>query len=403
MLSQALVTLTLLGYALGQTLTVTASVSTSTGVKCSTKFAEKSVKPPLPTSTLTRTAFPDIRVIISASTPVATVTPTPVTTTTTLTIPTTVTTTLSGMTGVFSTTSTSTFTNTITAFSTASTTVTSTSSTTATVTSNVPAPPGFVNIEQSSGDQDAPPGKARRAERALSPKGAISKRFPLVLDPLLPTRGKEYPVAVSCIKTVQVVIFKKLVAVKPTSTKTLPASTSTVTSTTRPTVTATAVGSAVTSTISFQTTTTIDSTTTSVTTSTASTTTTITESSTTSSYLACATPNQLGPNLADGRVSTIFAGSETDLFFSTEVPEATNPYECCVACLLNPAGCYASGYFINFDIPCNIFERRDDTKTCNNPGFVAGRYDRDINPTTFNRATYSNGPCGVVQQGPNVG
>ncbi|KAL8888460.1 MAG: hypothetical protein Q9215_004103 [Flavoplaca cf. flavocitrina] len=402
MLSQALLFLLLLNDVLGQTLTITAGVSTSTRVKCSTKFAEKSVRPPLPTSTVTRTALPDVRVIISASTPVATVTPKPVTTTTTQTIPTTVTTTLAGMTGVFSTTSTFTSTNTITVFSTAFTTVTSTSSTTTTVTSEVAPPPGFITVEQSSGDRDAPPGKARRDDRTLSPKGAVSKRFPQFLDLLFPTRDMKYPVAISCIKTIQVVIIKKLVTIKHTSTKTLPASTSTVTSTTRPTVTATAVGSAVTSTVSFQTTTTVDSTTTSVTTSTATTTTTIIESSTLSSYRACATDNQLGPNLADGRISTIFAGSERDLFFSTEVPEATNPYECCVACLLNPAGCYASSYFERFDIPCNIFERRDDSKTCDNPGFVAGRYDRSSNPNVFNRATYSNGPCGVVQQGPDV-
>ncbi|CAL8580581.1 hypothetical protein XPA_006303 [Xanthoria parietina] len=147
MLSQALLVFTLLNHVLGETLTITAGVTTSTGVKCSTQFANKSVKPPIPTSSITRTALPNVILIISASTPVATVTPKLVTTTTTQTIPTTATTTLAGMTGVFSTTSTFTSTNTITQFSTASTTVTSTSSTTTTVTTNVPAPPGFVGIE----------------------------------------------------------------------------------------------------------------------------------------------------------------------------------------------------------------------------------------------------------------
>lgn len=94
---------------------------------------------------------------------------------------------------------------------------------------------------------------------------------------------------------------------------------------------------------------------------------------------------------------------EHGLFYSTDVYDATSPYECCVACLLSPVGCYASGFFINFDTPCVNFERPDDTKTCNNPGFVAGRYDRTSNTGTFNRATYSNGPCGVAQKGPNTG
>ncbi|KAI4222736.1 MAG: hypothetical protein L6R36_005940, partial [Xanthoria steineri] len=390
MLSQALLICTFLNHVLGQTVTITAGVTTSTGVKCSTQFANKSVKPPIPTSSVTRTALPNVILIISASTPVSTVTPKPVTTTTTQTIPTTVTITLPGMTGVFSTTSTSTFTNTITAFSTALTTVTSTSSTTTTVTTNVPAPPGFIGVEQSSGDMDAPPAEGRRA---LS-RGFLSRRA----SPLLgnPTGDQKYPFKVTCIKTVQVVIFKKIVAVKPTSTTTIPASTITIKSTTRPVITATAPGSAVTSTASFQTTTTIDSTTTMVTTTTETTTTTITESSTTSSYLACLPTNQLGPPLSDGRVSTIFAGTDEGLFFYTEVADATTPYECCVACLLSPEGCYASGFFINFDVKCNIFERRDLANVCDNPGFVAGAYDRSRNTGTFNRATYSNGPCGVV-------
>ncbi|KAI4233182.1 MAG: hypothetical protein LQ349_004563 [Xanthoria aureola] len=123
------------------------------------------------------------------------------------------------MKAIFSTTSTFTSTNTITEFSTASTTVTSTSSTTTTVTTNVPAPPGFVGIEESSGDIDATPVKPRRA---LS-RGAVSRRV-----------------------------------------------------------------------------------------------------------------------------------SHTDVY------DATSPYQCCVACLLNPAGCYASGFFINFDTPCVNFERRDE-------------------------------------------
>ncbi|KAI4223047.1 MAG: hypothetical protein LQ349_007507, partial [Xanthoria aureola] len=297
------------------------------------------------------------------------------TTTTTQSIPTTTTTPLAEMKAIFSTTSTFTSTNTITEFSTVSTKVTSTSSTTTTVTTNVLAPPGLVCIEESSGDIDATPVKARRA---LS-RGVVSRRASQRSGN--PTGDKTYPVKVTCVKTVQLVIFKKIVAVKPTSTKTLPASTTTVTSTTRPTLTSTVPGSAVTSTASFQTTIAINSTTTMVTTTTAMTTTTITESSTTSSYLACATTNQLGPNLSDGRVSTIFDGSETDLFYSTDVYDATSPYECCVACLLSPFGCYASGFFVNFDIP----------------------YDRDIDPNTFNRATYSNGPCGVAQKGPDTG
>ncbi|KAI4094839.1 MAG: hypothetical protein LQ339_007402 [Xanthoria mediterranea] len=319
------------------------------------------------------------------------------------------------MTGVFSTTSTSTFTNTITAFSTASTTVTSTSSTTTTVTTNVPASPGFIGVEQSSGDMDAPPAEGRRA---LS-RGFLSRRDSQLLGN--PTGDQKYPfkvtcefnlqqqrstdriLTVPCIISVQVVIFKKIVAVKPTSTTTIPAFTSTIKSTIRPVITATAPGSAVTSTASFQNTTTIDSTTTMVTTTTETTTTTITESSTTSSYLACLPTNQLGPPLSDGRVSTIFAGTDRGLFFSTEVEDATTPYECCVACLLSPEGCYASGFFINFDIKCNIFERRDRANVCDNPGFVAGAYDRSRNTGTFNRATYSNGPCGVVVKGPNTG
>ncbi|KAL9030627.1 MAG: hypothetical protein Q9180_006883 [Flavoplaca navasiana] len=159
MLCQSLMVLTLLSHVLSQTLTITAGVSTSTGVKCSTKFAEKSVKPPLPNSTVNRTALPDVRVIISASTPVATVTLKPVTTRTTQTIPTTVTTTLAGMTGASSTTSTFKSTNTITVFSTAYTTLTSTSSTTTTVTSEVAPPTGFIIVEQSTEDRMLHPGK----------------------------------------------------------------------------------------------------------------------------------------------------------------------------------------------------------------------------------------------------
>lgn len=89
-------------------------------------------------------------------------------------------------------------TNTNTVFSTASTTLTGTSSTTTTVTSEVAPPPGFITVEQSSGDRDAPPGKARRADRTLSPKGAVSRRFPQLIGLLFPTRDKKYPVAVSC-------------------------------------------------------------------------------------------------------------------------------------------------------------------------------------------------------------
>ncbi|KAI4234766.1 MAG: hypothetical protein L6R40_006645 [Gallowayella cf. fulva] len=304
--------LALISHALSVTLTITAGVSTSTGVKCSTNLGTKTVKSPVPTTTVARTPLPDIILVISASTPVTTVTPNPVTATTTRTVPTTVTTTLSGMTEIFSTTSTITVTNIITDFSTLLTTVASTSSTTTTVTTNVPAPAGFVGVDESSGDEVPARVKARRGHM----QGFISKRAP---QSKAKTSSKTYPVSVTCVKTVQ------LPAEPPTS----------------------------------------------------------------------SAHSQRRP------VSTNFSPTDRNAVSYTEVPDAVDPYQCCVACLLSPIGCYGSGFFRRSDIPCNLFERRNDngqTDVCDNPNYLAGEYVAETNLNSFNVATYSNEPCGVVRR-----
>ena len=190
------------------TLTITASSATATSVACTTRLSDKSVKQPVPTTSTTTTLPPKIILIISASTPVSTITPQPVTTTTIQTAKTTVTTTATPISNTYSTTFTTTVTTTNTATTTVESTTTVTVSTTSTSVNHVPTAPGFVGVEDSTGETDYAGAKKRKRD-AHSPLGGATLRNHGMSKKRTAPSIPKYPTSVYCMS---ILIFSSLLA-----------------------------------------------------------------------------------------------------------------------------------------------------------------------------------------------
>ena len=100
----------------------------------------------------------------------------------------------------------------------------------------------------------------------------------------------------------------------------------------------------------------------------------------------------LGPQKANGDYL-----SYTDVSYDNNElyqPPIYDPYNCCVACITSDNNCgysiysYGQGY-------CLLIE---GMPTCNNPGYVAGTFYETTASNAFD-TVYSNGLCGVVQDG----
>ncbi|KAI4100634.1 MAG: hypothetical protein L6R37_005346 [Teloschistes peruensis] len=375
--------------------------STVSSQLCTTTFASTSAKGAVPTTTTVKTLAAEIVLILSASTPYATVTPQASTVTTTVPVTTVVTSNGVATTGTFTTTRT--FTSTVVETSTvkSSSTTTFTSTTSSTSTLVIPTSQGFVPIYDSSGRTTNPDPPQKRdlaaIERKRSPLISPAGHHPHEKRTGGPTSAPKYPKSVTCVRYIKVRITVKLIIIKPTVTKTAAAA-STSTSIVSKTVTSTSIiiPPGVTSTVTQSTT----STTTSTTTTTASSavlissTETVTQVSTTTSYAACATNNLLGPSLDNGK--TVFGPYGYPDQASQQILDNSNSaYDCCVRCITT-SNCYVSSYAVGDNVCSNVIAGPGEV--CD-PNQVAARIFENGDPPQSYSPTLSNGYCGQFVEG----
>ncbi|KAL9584700.1 MAG: hypothetical protein Q9212_001956 [Teloschistes hypoglaucus] len=368
--------------------------STVSSQLCTTTFASTSGKGAIPTTTTVKTLAAEIVLILSASTPYATVTPQASTVTNTVPVTTVVTSNGVATTGTFTTTQT--FTSTVVETSTvvSSSTTTFTSTTSSTSTLFIPTSQGFIPIYDSSGRSTKPNPPQKRdlpaIERKRSPLGPAGHPHEKRTGP---TSAPKYPKSVTCVRYIKVRITVKLIIIKPTVTTTAAASTSTSTVAKTVTSTSTIIPPGVTSTVTQSTTSTTTSTTTTTSAVLISSTETVTQVSTTSSYAACATNNLLGPSLDNGK--TVFGPYGYPDQATQQTFNENSAYDCCVRCITTP-NCYVSSYAVGDKVCSNVIAGPGEE--CD-PNQIGARIFENGNPPQSYSPTLSNGYCGKFVEG----
>ncbi|KAL8648194.1 MAG: hypothetical protein Q9210_005132 [Variospora velana] len=393
-------------------LTFTAGSSDITTTRCKT-FVGHSSKSSVPTHSFSRTARPEIVVVLTVTTPGSTVTPAAVTATDTVQTYTTTTITASTATGTFSTTSTVFETESITTTDTLVSTTTSTTTSIGTAVVTEPAPSGWISVKNSTGLKDHNDQAVLQGSDVQQPlqddrsgvRGGWPPRIPG--RPGSPRRknpwADEYPASVTCFKTVRTRYIKMIVFVKPyTTTTTIPPATSTTTSIQTVGSTSTIVPDGVTVIESFSTTSTTTTTLTAVVTEISSATELVNATTTTTSYAACFTENLLSEKLQNGMALQFLsvADGQGKRDIQTSISSA---YDCCVSCLLSSENCQYSTLLHYRDPP--VCGRLLNPAICLGQDYEAGvvftaRYD----PQGLYQEA-SNGPCGklvVPNSGPPV-
>ncbi|THW59576.1 hypothetical protein D6D20_06384 [Aureobasidium pullulans] len=384
----ALLLLCLIELASGSLVAGIVSKSTVTSTSCWTRLSTSSRKDAVPTGRSTTTILPQVKLVISRSTPSKIVTPS--TSTSIATSTTTVSTIFTDSTVTDTLTTTSTVTSIITESPTTTVISISTISETSTSTSSVivAAPSGFQSISDTSGDSTL----AKR--EIFHPHGLRSRAVSNQL-PFSPKK-QSFPFSVTCKAVVQVRYTDVIVLVSPkTTTITAPTpvvtSTTTITSTSTITVAPPHITNTETDFTTTSTTTTSSQTTTSIT----STTETITVQASTTVYAACATANLLGPKITGGDIIDVAyynAGSGNPQL-NTGITDA---YDCCVACLLD-GSCGISLFDPN--VGCSYLNGM--TCSAGQASNPAGNLNFRHQPAGQNSGSsvVSNGPCGVATDG----
>ncbi|KAI4186260.1 MAG: hypothetical protein L6R41_003595 [Letrouitia leprolyta] len=225
---------------------------------------------------------------------------------------------------------------------------------------------------------------ARRGRRL----NTLDGQLPLLNKRTSPPPAR-YLSSVKCIKTVQVIYFKKVIVVKPTITRTVAGSTITATTTRTFTSTRTVCPPGVTSTTTFSTIVAATTTVTSTITQPATTTQTETLLQDTTSYAACATNNVLDPRLNDGTYTYLFNINDPDVQYNQK--PAINGYKCCVAYVTSDT-CEFSVYVTSKAACINI----ENVSACPAQPFFASTFQQTVEDTRIT-SFYSNGRCGQMQ------
>ncbi|KAL6909159.1 hypothetical protein GGI43DRAFT_379967 [Trichoderma evansii] len=256
------------------------------------------------------------------------------------------------------------------------------STTTTTPTTTIPAPTDFTPITH---DQDyVAKVKARSAKNLLErgQEGIQCKKGPHGGHSFYPPM---YPQSVTCNKLIEPIVIKRVTYTAKACTQTAPPKTKTVTATVEKTHTDTIWPCNVTSTVTSSTLTVVTSSVDSTVTATVTSTNVVSASAPEQTLLAaCGSDNAITTANGGAGLGVTAVGS-----INFSAADATDSYQCCVACF-NTAACRGSYYYPG---ECFLIVDTDGTCSPNQYSPNTGYFTQQGIPGT---ATVGNGPCGLL-------